>query len=141
MLGRIQARVPAIFGNEQTGWAMPCVPYAGKGVGMFFVPPIGANIWIEFEEGNTNRPIWAGCFWGTGEAPQIPAVPDTKVIKTDFAKIILNDLPGISGVTIETTNGLKVIMNMQGIEMSNGTAKVKLTPASVSVNDGALEVI
>jgi hypothetical protein len=141
MQGRIRAMVPSIFGDQETGWALPCSPYAGKDVGFFFVPPVGANVWIEFEEGNTDNPIWAGCFWGVGEAPKMPALPDFKVIKTDFANITINDLSGAGGVTIETTNGLKIVMNMTGIELSNGAAKVKLTPASVSVNDGALEVV
>lgn len=141
MQGRVRAKVPSVFGEQETGWAFPCSPYAGKGVGFFFVPPVGANLWIEFEEGDTDSPIWVGCFWGVGEAPKMPAIPDYKVIKTNFANITINDLPGAGGVNIETANGLKIVMNLAGIELSNGAAKVKLSPASVSVNDGALEVI
>lgn len=141
MLGRIRAKVPSVFGEQETGWALPCSPYAGKGVGIFFIPPIGANVWIEFEEGNTDNPIWSGCFWNIGEAPQMPALPDVKIIRTDFANITLNDIPGINSITIETKNRLKIVMDVTGIELSNGAVKVKLTPASVSINDGALEVI
>jgi uncharacterized protein involved in type VI secretion and phage assembly len=141
MLGRVRARVPAIFGDNDSGWALPCAPYAGNGVGFFFVPPIGAKVWIEFEAGNTEVPIWSGGFWGTGETPKTPALPGIKIIKTDSATITLDDTPGVGGITIETTSGLKIVMNMSGIELSNGSAKIKLTPASVSVNDGALEVI
>jgi uncharacterized protein involved in type VI secretion and phage assembly len=141
MLGRVRAKVPAVFGDEETGWAMPCAPYAGNGVGFFFVPPVGANVWIEFEAGNPEEPICSGCFWGIGETPKIPAVPDVKVIKTDAATITINDLPGGGGVTIETTTGLKIVMDAKGIELSNGSASVKLSPASVSINNGALEVI
>jgi Type VI secretion system/phage-baseplate injector OB domain len=141
MQGRIRAKVPAVFGDNETGWALPSAPYGGSGVGIFFIPPVDANVWIEFEEGNSEVPIWSGCFWGIGEAPKIPAIPDIKVIKTDFATITLNDLPGAGGVTIETTNGLKIVMNITGIELNNAAAKIKLTPASVSVNDGALDII
>lgn len=139
--GRIRAQVPAVYGDKETGWALPCAPYGGKGVGVFFIPPVGANVWIEFEEGNPDYPIWSGCFWGVGEAPKLPALPDFKVIKTDFANIVINDLPGAGGITIETTNGLKIVMDITGIELSNGAASVKLTPASVSINSGALEVV
>jgi len=52
MLGRIRAKVPAIFSDNASGWALPCAPYAGKGVGFFFIPPVGANVWIEFEGGD-----------------------------------------------------------------------------------------
>ena len=141
MQGRIRAQVPAVYGDKETGWALPCAPYGGSGVGIFFIPPVGANVWIEFEEGNPDYPIWSGCFWGVGEAPKIPALPDFKVIKTDFANITINDLPGAGGITIETTTGLKIVMDITGIELSNGAASVKLTPVSVSINNGALEVV
>lgn len=141
MQGRVKTKVPAVFGDENTGWALPSVPYAGNGVGFFFIPPVGANVWVEFEGGNTDSPIWTGCFWGTGEAPALPAIPDTKIIKTDTATIKLDDLPGVGGITIETTSGLKIVMNMSGIEISNVSGNIKVTPASVSVNNGALEII
>ena len=78
--GRICANVPAVFGEKETGWALPSVPYAGNGVGMFFIPPIGANVWIEFEAGCPEFPIWSGCFWGVNEAPK-PPLPQVKMIK------------------------------------------------------------
>jgi uncharacterized protein involved in type VI secretion and phage assembly len=143
MLGRIRAHVPAVFGEEKTGWALPCSPYGGKGVGFFFIPPIGANVWIEFENGNPDYPIWVGCFWDTGEAPKMPALPNVKVIKTDSITITINDMPGGKGgeVTIETATGLKIAMTISEIELSNRSANVKLTPASVSINNGALDVV
>lgn len=142
MKGRIKAQVPAILGEEESGWALPCVPYAGSGVGFFFVPPVGANVWIEFEGGNPGYPIWTGCYWGTTEMPPaVPGMPEIKIIKTDTATLKLDDTPGAGGITIETTTGLKIVMNVTGIEISNGAASIKLTPASVSVNNGALEVM
>jgi hypothetical protein len=141
MQGRIRAKVPAVFGEEETGWALPCSPYAGSGVGFFFVPPVDSNVWIEFEGGDGDYPIWTGGFWGVGETPAVPGLASTKIIKTDTATIKLDDLPGAGGITIETTTGLKIVMNITGIELSNGAASVKLTPASVSVNNGALEII
>lgn len=141
MLGRIRAKVPAVLGDQETGWALPCSPYGGSGVGFFFVPPADANVWMEFEAGNPDYPIWTGCFWGAGEVPATPGLATTKIIKTDTASIKLDDLPGVGGVTIETTSGLKIVMNVSGIEISNGASSIKLTPASVSVNNGALEVM
>jgi hypothetical protein len=141
LMGRIRAKVPAVFDEEVTGWALPSMPYGGSGVGFFFVPPTDANVWIEFEEGNPDSPIWTGCFWTAGETPAVPALPFVKLIKTDTATIKLDDTPGMGGITIETSTGLKIVMNVSGIELSNGAASVKLTPVSVSVNNGALEVI
>lgn len=50
-LGRVQVSVPAVLGDGRLSWAMPCVPYAGSGVGLFAVAPVGANVWVEFEQG------------------------------------------------------------------------------------------
>ena len=144
--GRLQVSVPAVLGDGRLSWAMPCVPFAGSQVGLFAIPPVGANLWIEFEGGDTDFPIWTGCFWGTGEVPAAPALAETKMLKTGSITLTLSDLPGAGGLTIEVnppavTTPLKLVFNASGIELSNGSASVKLTPASVSVNNGALEVI
>jgi len=63
------------------------------------------------------------------------------VLKTDTATITLNDLPGAGGVTIETTAGMKIVMNATGIEINDGQGgSIKMTGPQVSVNSGALEV-
>jgi len=144
--GRVQVSVPAVLGDGRMSWAMPCAPYAGSQVGLFTVPPVGANVWVEFEQGDPDHPIWSGCFWGKGEVPASPAVAEMKVLKTDAVTIELSDVPGGGGVKIEVkppavATPLKLVMDSSGIELSNGSSSVKLTAASVSVNNGALEVI
>ena len=141
-LGRIQVSVPAVLGDGTLSWALPCSPYAGSGVGFFAIPPVGANVWVEFEGGSTDYPIWSGCFWGLGEVPAIPAIAEMKVLKTDGATITINDLPGIGGVTIETTTGAKIAISATGIEIDNGMGgKLTLQGPQVSINNGALEVL
>jgi hypothetical protein len=143
MLGRIRAKVLDVLGDKESGWATPSVPYAGKSVGLFLIPPTDASVWIEFEHGNPDYPIWTGCFWAQGELPATPAVAEVKVLKTDLCTITLSDVQGIGGVTIETTAGMgaKIVMDLQGIEITSGVGNIKLTATGVSVNDGALEVI
>ena len=137
-LGRIKATVPDVLGDLESGWATPCVPYAGPNVGLFLLPPIGAAVWIEFEHGQTDFPVWSGCFWADGESPSV--TPDMKVLKTDQGTVTLNDQSGSSGITIETNSGLKIVMDSNGIEISNGAQKIMITSGSVSINDGALEI-
>ncbi len=141
-MGRVQVSVPAVLGEGRSSWAMPCSPYAGSGVGFFTVPPVGANVWVEFEGGDPDYPILSGCFWGTGEVPAGPAVAEMKVLKTDAATITINDLPGAGGIKIETTAGMKIEISISGIEISNGMgASIKLEGPKVSVNGNALEVM
>src|SRR5437763_9895054 len=90
-LGRIQANVAEVLGEVPTGWATPCIPYAGPGSGFFAVPPIGAGVWIEFEAGDVSRPVWTGCYWGELELPTVPpspagtpTPPTTKIWRSDL---------------------------------------------------------
>lgn len=140
-LGRLQVSVPAVYGQGSLNWAMPCVPYAGPQVGLFLIPPVGANVWVEFEGGDLDYPIWTGCFWQAGQVPAPVAIPDFKVLKTDTVTITLTDTPGVSGVTIETAAGAKIAITTTGLEINNGQGgTMTLQGPNVSVNNGALEV-
>lgn len=145
-MGRLQVKVPAVLGEGTLSWAMPCVPYAGPQKGFFAIPPTGANVWVEFEAGDPDYPIWSGCFWGIGEVPVIPALDFIKVFQTDSITLKLDDTPGIGGFTLEVgppavAVPMKLVCDASGIELSHGGASIKLTPVSVSINNGALEVI
>jgi hypothetical protein len=147
MQGRLQVTCPAVLGDGKLSWAMPSVPFAGPGVGLFLIPPRDANLWVEFEGGDPDWPIWTGCFWGPGQAPATPAVEQLKVLATSAVTLTISDLPGAGGVTLEVSPPavavpLKLELTSSGITISAGPAgKLALTPASVSINNGALEVM
>ncbi len=133
-LGRIIAEVPAISGSL-LNWALPCTPYAGFQVGFYAIPPIGANVWIEFEAGDPNYPIWSGCFWGEGETPITvgPPNPLTKVFKTEFVTFVLNDDPEVGGVILEcfppaVNTPLSMIFSSEGILINAAPAEINMVP-------------
>jgi hypothetical protein len=143
--GRVQVAVPAVFGDARMAWAEPCVPFAGNGAGFFSVPPMDALVWVEFEGGDPDFPIVAGGFWGAGQVPG-DGLPTSTVLKTGAVTLTISDLPGAGGLTIEVgppavAVPLKLVMNSNGIELSVGASKIAMSPATVSVNDGALEVM
>jgi hypothetical protein len=137
MEGRIIALVPAIS-EMPLSWATPCVPYAGRGVGFFAVPPIGANVWIEFEGGDPGKPIWTGCFWGKGEAPAQPAVPTTTMLKTELITLSFNDLTAELKLEVKSPTGLQtVVMDPSGIKLSSNVATVSITQQSIELKHSA----
>jgi len=145
-LGRMQVEVPDVLGDGRLSWAMPCVPFAGPGVGFFALPPIGANVWVEFERGDPDYPIWTGCFWDAGQLPVKPATPFVVALKTRSVTLNLVDLPGAGGFTLEVkppavATPLKLAFTSAGIVIQNGKNSIKLSVASVNINDGALEII
>jgi uncharacterized protein involved in type VI secretion and phage assembly len=147
MQGRIRAKVPDVFGEEECGWALPCAPFSGDGSGFFAVPDKNAGVWIEFEGGDPEYPIWTGGWWGSlKEMPPsllTPPPPWKKVlIKTPGGhSILIDDSPGIGGITLETSGGQKLSLTATGIEINDGQGGViKFTGPQVSINNGALEV-
>lgn len=101
-LGRILPIVPAVSELPLT-WATPCVPYAGPAVGLYAIPPLDANVWIEFEGGDPNYPIWTGCFWEEGQAPLEAPTPEMFIFKTISTTLLINEIPGGGGISLEIT--------------------------------------
>lgn len=137
--GRIKAKVPSVLGEQATGWCMPCVPYAGKDVGIVFLPEVGSGVWIEFEGGDVSYPIWTGCYWRDDEIPS-DAAPAKKLIATKSGHKVLLDDDGES-IAVEDPNENKVTMESAGITLERSSGKIEVTSSKVSVNGGALEVV
>lgn len=146
--GRIQAMVPDVSGLLPSSWAMPCLPIAGKQSGVYAVPQIGAGVWIEFEQGDPDYPIWTGCFWGVvAEVPALalagnPASPSLVLQSGLQNAISISDLPGpTSGILLKSVTGAMIVVNDIGITISNGKgATIVLAGPTVTINDGALVV-
>lgn len=148
-MGRIQAVVPDVSNLIPTSWAMPCLPVAGIQMGVYSVPPIGSGVWIEFEQGDPDFPIWVGCFYGSAaEVPALsktapPAVPAITLQTTLQNGLIVSDVPGPSGgIMLRSATGATLIVNDTGIYIQNGKgASITMVGPNVTVNNGALVVI
>ncbi len=150
--GRVQVSCPDVLGINTMSWAMPCVPFGGPALpdrspeGMLMLPSIGSNIWLEFEAGNPDRPIWVGSFFADGMQPASVVLPGMRTIVSGGAEITIDGTPGAGGITLKVgppTVGVpcELKLSATGIEIKVGAASIKLDPARVSINDGALEVI
>src|SRR5690606_38651032 len=147
--GRLQVQVPDVAGLAPASWAMPCVPLAGINTGMFALPVIGSGVWVEFEQGNPDYPIWVGCFWGSAaEVPALsrlvpPAVPGITLQTPLKNGIVISDVPGpTGGIQLQTATGAMISVTDIGIMISNGKgAVINLTGPTVDINLGALTVV
>jgi uncharacterized protein involved in type VI secretion and phage assembly len=148
-IGRITALVPDAGGLTPSTWATPCVPLAGKQMGTFMVPQVGAGVWIQFEGGDPDRPVWSGGWWGS--AAEVPALalagpvgdPNIVIQTTLQNAIVISDLPGpTGGIMLKSTTGASIIVNDTGIYIQNGKgASIVMTGPTVTVNQGALVVV
>lgn len=152
-IGRVLVQVPDVLGELPSSWAMPCVPAAGIQSGCFIVPPIGSQVWVEFEQGDSNYPIWTGGFWGlVADVPIFatvpPAIPPGQNIvlqTTGQNMVMVSDAPPTpvtGGIVLKSATGAMIVVNETGIYISNGQgATITMIGPAVDINIGALTVL
>jgi Type VI secretion system/phage-baseplate injector OB domain len=148
-MGRIQVIVPDVSAVLPSSWAMPCVPIAGKQMGSYFVPQIGSGVWVEFEQGDPDYPIWTGCFWGSSaELPVLalagnPVSPSIVLGTGLMNTVAVSDVPGpTGGILLKSTTGAFIMVNDTGIYIQNGKgASVTMVGPTVTINEGALVIV
>lgn len=120
--GRVRVQVPSVWGDRISHWALPCLPFGGKaGEGLFSVPEVGAQVWVEFEGGDTEYPIWTGTFWR--DADEVPeevaresgAAPSTRVFRTPKGhRLVFEEQDDAEQVRLEHGGGAHVDMGPEG---------------------------
>lgn len=139
--GRLKLRIAAVLGDQDSDWALPCVPLASAGSGLFAVPEVGAQVWAEFEEGDISRPLWVGGFWAaSGDVPSDAALtpPSTVLLRTAGGHmLVLADKSGSEEVRLAHSGGASLVIDANaGITLTDANgATVKL-----DANAGTLEV-
>jgi hypothetical protein len=148
--GRLKLKIPSVLGNDViTGWAMPCAPYGGMpDQGSFFIPEVDAGVWVEFEAGNIEYPIWVGTFWSKpGDSSEVPKPndpdgteqtdvqnpPSRKIIKTVKGHTIqIEDKDDEEMILLfEATNKNVVAMNKDGITITDGANSSEENPQQI----------
>ena len=150
MTGKLQVEVPDVGGNMLMSWALPCLPVGGPNMGIFTVPPIGAGVWVEFERGDPDYPIWTGVFWGiAAEKPLMsnlvpPGVSGITLQTQAKTGLVISDLPGpTGGILLQTASGATISISDVGILISNGKGAVisMMSGNLIDINAGALQVM
>lgn len=156
-LGRLRLRVPSVLGRDVvTGWAMPCVPYGGAAdQGLLFLPDRDAGVWVEFEEGDLEFPIWVGTFWSRpGAETELPRPNDAagtaaataqdpatrKIIKTAKGHTLqFEDAGGKEAVLLHDGANKHVLsFDGDGISLVDGRHQheIRLTADGIRISDG-----
>jgi uncharacterized protein involved in type VI secretion and phage assembly len=147
--GRIKAQVIGVFSVAST-WAEPCFPVAGARTGVVAVPPEGAGVWIEFERGDPDHPIWTGCYFlNKSQVPPLVqrVTPPIAAItaQTPLGNAIqVSDAPAAQdggGIVLRSANGVSIVVNDSGIVLRDGKGgEITIAQGAVKINGGAFEV-
>ena len=131
--------MPSVLGGVTSGWAAPCVPYAGPQVGFVMLPDVGSGVWIEFEGGDVSFPIWTGCYWNSGDIPsrrRDHAQDDRHQGRQPRLRQQRGERHA-AGRRAST----RVVLDSSGVTATAGSGNVAVGASGVSVNNGALEVM
>ncbi len=151
MRGRLMLMIPDVSSLIPSTWAEACVPLAGPTgppMGVYMVPPIGAGVWVEFENGDPNYPVWVGCRWGAmSDIPSLanaglPVSPNIIIQSLLQNTFMISDLPGpTGGIMLKSALGASIIVNDTGIYIQNGKgASINLVGPTVAINESALMI-
>jgi hypothetical protein len=151
--GRLQLLIPDVLGPIPSTWAEACVPLAGPTgppMGVYLVPPIGAGVWVEFEQGDINYPVWVGCRWGSpSDIPMLakaglPVSPSIVMQTLGQHALVISDMPptpATGGVMLKSATNAMIVVNDSGIYITNGKgATISLIGPIVFINNDALVV-
>ena len=135
---RIRATVPAVLGEHQCGWAMPAAPFAGDGHGFVMLPKVGSGVWIEFEAGRLDNPIWSGAWWASGQRPNPQGAGVRVLVSEQGHKVILDDDAG----ELQLVHGSGPSIKLTGDEilLSCGSCEIKISSDSISLNNGQIKI-
>ncbi len=143
-MGRLRVRVPSVLGEQEGDWALPCLPFGGVAdQGLFLIPEVGAQVWVEFEEGDISRPIWSGTFWQSGDdIPTEAAAPDeptTRVLKTPSGHTLqFDDESGSEKIRLAHPQGAEILVDENGTITLTDAGGSSLT-LDASANKAVLE--
>lgn len=154
-LGRLKVSVPSVLGKDVvTGWATPCTPYGGAAnQGFLFVPERDAAVWVEFEEGDLEFPIWVGTLWcepgGESQLPKPQAAdgaedgavqdpPTRKIIKTLKGHTVqFEDADDEEAILVrEGRHGHLITMDKDGVKIVDRSENtVLLSESGIQITD------
>jgi hypothetical protein len=117
-------------------------------MGIYCVPPIGAGVWVEFEQGDPNKPIWSGCRWGgltsvpVAAKAGLPADPNIVIQSLLQNMVMVSDLPPspvTGGIVLKSATGLSsIVVNDSGIYITSGAASIQMVGPTITINNGAM---
>jgi hypothetical protein len=135
-IGRIQVMVPDVSALIPTSWAMPCTPIAGIQMGLYAVPAIGTSVWVEFEQGDPDYPIWVGCFWGS--AAEVPLA--VKAVAPVTPPIVIGNLTQSNIVISDVPVPPPYLLPAGGIVLQSGASTISVGPDGVTITAPKVEI-
>lgn len=116
--GRIRIRFYWQEEGEPMLWARMVTPHAGKDRGFFFMPEVGDEVAVGFEDGDVEQLVVFGSLWnGVDKAPvedfwggEYSANEVKRIVTKSGHRIQVVDKPGKESMALATPHSLRMVM-------------------------------
>jgi len=114
--GRLRVQVRAVGDTEDVSrLAYPIFSFAGAGYGLKNLPPVDSFVYVVFENGSLDAPLWLGGWYAQDQMPdELAAAESFGWITPGGHKLILDEQDGAEYVTLEHQNGALVNIDKDG---------------------------
>lgn len=134
--GRIKVKCPSALGDATSTWCEVCVPVAiGNKNGDFYLPKEGETVWIEFEQGDVNKPIFVGNWWGDKELPTDELSGNTRIVSFNDNVITFNQ-----ATKIESKDKSKLFMK-DYVEIESADGSIITITEDINIKAKSGEVV
>lgn len=124
--GRLKLKIPTIHGDQvHDYWAFPKGQYAGNGYGFLMLPKIGDAVYVVFENGDSEHPLWEHGWWAKNEMMDIDSYPDDFVLHTHANHRVELNNKG-NNIRIKLSEGSVIEVNDFGISLIRNGGKVSI---------------
>lgn len=125
-LGRVKVKFPWLSEDNETDWVRVSTFMAGSDMGSFFLPNVGDEVLVAFEQGNLNCPYVIGALWnGKAKPPETNSDGKNNIRKIKSKsghEVIFNDEEKNEKIEIHTKAGHKIIL-----DDTSGKEKVEIS--------------
>jgi uncharacterized protein involved in type VI secretion and phage assembly len=115
---RVKVQFPWEAGASESNWAPVAMPHAGGGRGMYFMPEIGDEVLVAFEQGDPNRPVVLGSLWNGNDPPPNDGLHGDEQSNNDIKRIVtksgnrvvMDDMDGQETIVVATPQHIRISM-------------------------------
>lgn len=134
--GRVQVSLPFLGGQNDSYWAPVATLLAGGSSGSWFMPEIGDEVLIAFNQEDVNHPYILGFLWNGQDQPPDNNPKHRTILTPGHNMLQFDDSDGATKITVQSASGQSITIDDSGsgsitlqgggriITMSNGLVQI-----------------
>jgi len=132
--GRLIVKCPAVYGDKAfKKWALPKGMFTGKGIGIYGIPQVGDPVWVEFENGMPEYPIWNYGWIPKDYAPKDAEIGKYLITTPKGYRFLLDEVNEL--IELRFDDSISITANKDKVLIKFGDNNVEISD-KISINFG-----